>query len=122
MQDFYNYLSSDLKLESDFEEAENVTWGPPQKSGSVWSHLSPSSVIRFCFFFVKKSRPPEFSTFIIIGGFGSAWSFDPERFRQKSFDFRHCLELFLVYSDIHGIRLLYAINITIKNIRKQHRK
>ena len=28
--------------------------------------------------------------------FGSAWSFDPERFRKKRFDFRRYLELFLV--------------------------
>ena len=31
-----------------------------------------------------------------FGFFGSAWSFDPERFRQKPFDFRRYLELFLV--------------------------
>ena len=29
-------------------------------------------------------------------GFVTAWSFDPERFRQKPFDFGRYLELFLV--------------------------
>ena len=42
------YVSCDLKLGSYFEGSQNVTWGdPPQESGSVRTHLAPSSVIRF---------------------------------------------------------------------------
>ena len=42
------YMSCDLKLESDFEEAQNVTWGdPPQHTDGLLQNRSPSSVIRF---------------------------------------------------------------------------
>ena len=47
-------------------------------------------------FFSKKSRRLVLDDLYFFRVFVTAWSFDPERFRQKLFDSRCCLELFLV--------------------------
>ena len=48
------------------------------------------------FFFLKISKLVEVISQIFFMGFVTAWSFDPERFRQILFNFRRYLELFLV--------------------------
>ena len=48
------------------------------------------------FFFLKISKLVEFIAQIFFMGFVTAWSFDPERFRQILFDFRRCLSIFLM--------------------------
>ena len=47
-------------------------------------------------FFSKKSRHLVLDDLHFFRVFVTAWSFDSARFRQKLFDFRRCLELFLV--------------------------
>ena len=47
-------------------------------------------------FFCKKSRHLVLDDLHFLRVFVIAWSFDSERFRLKLFDFRRCLELFLV--------------------------
>ena len=41
------------------------------------------------------STGSSFAHFIFMGVV-TRWSFDPEQFRQKHFDFRRCFKLFLV--------------------------
>jgi len=48
------------------------------------------------FFFLKLSKLSNLDSQIFFMGFVTAWSFDPERFRQILFDFRRCLSIFLI--------------------------
>ncbi len=77
------HMSCDLKLVTC---AQNVTWGdppPPRRAGSFgWSYLrAPWS--DFDNFFLKISKLSNLDSQIFFMGFVTAWSFDPERFRQK---------------------------------------
>ena len=90
----YKHMSPLLKLTIVLRRAIRGT--PPHSTDGFWHHRSPSSVNRFWYFFKEKSREVVAIDLLFFRGFVTAWSLDPERFRQKHWIYIWGPKLFLV--------------------------